>query len=130
MSRTATTEGQMTSIQQLPHTAFDRFPQLVRDLIDEFGADGISGIVERFIDAEQADFYWEGRLAEMLLGAYFDAFDEEDAHGQRVAILGIFRSRYYVATCVVDDAHSARTMLRVRHFDDLAGAESAFLASG
>jgi len=47
-----------------------------------------------------------------------------------VAILGYFRSRYYVAICVVDDAHCDRMMLQVRHFDDLAEAESAFLASG
>jgi hypothetical protein len=120
----------MTSIQQRRHAAFDRFPRLVRDLTDEFGADGIGSIVARFIDAERVDFYWEGRLAEMPLGAYFDAVDDDEAPGQRVAILGYFRSRYYVATCVVDDAHCVRMMLQVRHFDDLAEAESAFLASG
>jgi hypothetical protein len=56
MRRTATPEGQMTTIQQHPHAAFDRFPQLVRDLIDEFGVEGIGAVVERFIEAERADF--------------------------------------------------------------------------
>lgn len=130
MRRTVITEDQMTPLQQHPHAAFDRFPQLVRDLIDEFGSDEIGGVIERFVDAEQADFYWDGRLAEMPLGEYFDAFDDDEEPGQSVAVLGYFRNRYYVATCVADGAHCVRAMLRVRHFDDLAEAESAFLASG
>lgn len=117
----------MTRTQQHPHAEFDRFPQLVRDLSDEFGDEGINAVAERFIAAEQADFYWDGRIAEMPLPPRREAFDDDDATCQRVAILGFFRSRYYVATCLVDDLRRLCTMLRVRHFDNPASAEAAFL---
>jgi hypothetical protein len=115
------------TIQQHPHAALDCFPQLVRDLIEEFGAEGIGAVVERFIEAERADFYWDGRIAERLLGPC-EASDEEDRPCEQVAILGFFRSRYYVATCLVDDARRVCWMPRARHFDDLASAETAFTA--
>ncbi|HLG90331.1 MAG TPA: hypothetical protein VKZ79_24430 [Alphaproteobacteria bacterium] len=120
----------MIAIHHHPHADFDRFPQLVRDLTNEFGPDGITAVVERFIDAEQADFYWEGRIAEMPLGPFYGAFDDEEDAGLGVAILGIFRGRYYVATCVVDAARRVCALVRVRHFGDLSSAESAFLTSG
>jgi hypothetical protein len=115
----------MTTIQEHPHAEFDRFPQLVRDLAEEFGAEGIGAVIERFIEAERADFYWDGRIAERPLGPY-EAFDDEEDACERVAILGFFRSRYYVATCLVDNARRVCWMPQVRHFDDLASAETAF----
>jgi hypothetical protein len=48
----------------------------VRDLAKEFGSKGIAAVVERFIEAEQADFCWEGRISERSLGVYEDGFDE------------------------------------------------------
>lgn len=119
----------MTTLQQHPHAAFDRFPQLRRDLIAEFGSDGIDAVVEHFIEAECADFHWDGRIAEMNLGAW-ESLDEEDEAFELVAIIGYFRSRYYVATCVVDGARHVHWMLRLRHFESFESAEKAFLASG
>lgn len=117
----------MTRIHQHPHAEFDLFPLLVRDLTDEFGNEGINAIAERFVAAEQADFYWDGRIAEMKLAPLCEAFDDDDEPYERVAILGFFRSCYYVATCLVDESWRLCAMLRVRHFDDAASAESAFL---
>src|SRR3546814_2390473 len=93
----------MTTLHTHPHAAFDRFPQLVRDLTVEFGTDGIDAVVEHFIEAERADFHWDGRIAEMNLGAW-ESLDEEHEAFELVAVIGYFRSRYYVATCVVDGA--------------------------
>jgi hypothetical protein len=45
-----------------------------------------------------------------------------------VTILGFFRSRYYVATCIIDQVRRVCSMPRTRHFDDLASAELAFAA--
>ncbi len=88
-----------------PHAAFDRFPELVRDLELEFGPDGLDAVVERFVDAELGEFVWDGRIAERDLGAY-EGFDDDEFEGsERVRTLSIFRGRYRVATCVVD--HSA-----------------------
>lgn len=119
----------MTTIHDHPHAALDRFPQLVRDLTAEFGRDGIGAVAEHVIDAERADFHWDGRLAEMNLGAW-ESLDEPDEAFARVAILGYFRGCYYVATCVVDGARHVRWMLRLRHVEDFESAEQAFLASG
>lgn len=120
----------MTTLQQHPHAAFDRFPQLVHDLATEFGTDEIAAIADRFVEAERADFHWDGRIAEMPLGVSNDSFEEGEEPLQQVAILGYFRSRYYVATCLVDDHRRARWMLGVRHFDDFETAEKAFRAAG
>src|SRR3546814_15389424 len=119
----------MSTLHTHPHAAFDRFPQLVTDLVAEFGADGIDAVVEHFIEAERADFHWDGRLAEMNLGAW-ESFDEDDQAFERVALMGYFRSRYYVATCVVDGAPHVHCMHRPRHFWVFASANKAFLPPG
>lgn len=115
------------NIIQHPHAAFDRFAQLVRDLTKEFGSEGIGTVVERFIEAEQADFFWEGRISKTPLGAYEDGLDDGEEPREVVAILGIFRGRYYVATCVLDAQERLHSMLRLRHFDGIESAERAFL---
>ena len=119
-------ERPMSTIQH-PHAAFDRFPQLVRDLTEEFRSEEIGVVVERFIEAEQVDFCWEGRLTENPLGPHEDSFDGEEDPLELVAILGIFRGRYYVATCVLDSKERLHSMLRLRHFDGFENAERAFL---
>ena len=95
------------SQSQHDHAAFDRFPELVRDLTAEFGSDGIGAIVETFIAAERADFCWEGRFAEMNLGE-FEWLDDEYEGCERVVVLGYFCTQYYVATCVVDPERHIR----------------------
>lgn len=119
----------MTMLHIHPHAAFDRFPKLVESVKEEFGTDGLMSNVERFIEAERADFHWDGRVAEMNLSAY-ESLDEEDEAFEAVAIIGYFRSRYYVATCVVDAERHVRWMLRLRHFESFESAEQAFLAGG
>ena len=119
----------MTTLHQHPHAAFDRFPQLRRDLVAEFGTDGIDAVLEHFIEAERADFHWDGRVAEMNLGAW-ESLDDEDEAFERVEILGYFRRRYYVATCLVDRDRHVHWMIRLRHFESFESAEQAFLAGG
>src|SRR3546814_20922315 len=79
MRRTSTLEVQMTTLHIHPHAAYDRFPMLVESVKEEFGADGLMSNVERFIDAERADFHWDGRLAEMNPGAYASLAAEGEA---------------------------------------------------
>jgi hypothetical protein len=79
------------SQSQHDHAAFDRFPELVQDLTAEFGSDGIGVVVEKFIAAERVDFCWEGRFAEMNLGA-FESLDSEYEGCERAAVLGYFRA--------------------------------------
>lgn len=112
---------------QHDHAAFDRFPDLLRDLVMEFGSDGIGAVVDRFIAAERADFCWEGRLAEMNLGE-FESVDGEYEACSEVAVMGYFRGRYYVATCVVDQERHVRALLKMRQFESFDSAKMAFLA--
>lgn len=119
----------MTTLHTHPHAAFDRFPQLLTSLAEEFGGDGVHGLAERIIEAELADFHWDSRIAEMNLGAW-ESLDEENEAFERVAIIGYFRSRYYVATCIVDGDRHVHWMLRLRQFETFESAENAFLASG
>jgi hypothetical protein len=120
----------MTTLQQHPHAEFDRFPQFIRDLAEEFGSEGIGTLADRFIAAEWADFYWDGRIAEMPLGTYSDGLEQREEPLQQVAIMGYFRGRYYFATCLVDNERRVRWMPRVRHFEDFESAEAAFRTAG
>src|SRR3546814_15926880 len=79
----STLEVQMPTLNTHPHAEVDRVPQLVTDLVAEFGTKGIDAVIEHFIEAEHADFHWDGRLAEMNLGAW-ESLDEEDGAFERV----------------------------------------------
>ncbi|MFD2235785.1 hypothetical protein [Phaeospirillum tilakii] len=104
-----------------PHAEFDRFPALV----EEFGADVVADIIA----AEAADFAWDSRFAERNLGAW-DGCEDEDFDAESVRIIGYFRSRYIVATCLVDADRRVRALLKQRHFDHFEDAEQAFLDGG
>jgi hypothetical protein len=120
-------EDTMSQAQHL-HAAFDRFPALVRDLTAEFGSEGIGAVVERFIAAEEADFLWEARFAETILGD-FESFDGDDEGCQRVAVMGYFRGEYYVAICIVDAERNVAALVKSREFSSFESAEIAFRAS-
>src|SRR3546814_14058975 len=118
----------MTTLNIHPHAEFDRFPMIVESVKEEFGTDGLMSNVERFIEAERADFHWDGRLAEMNLGAH-ESLDDEDEAFEVIAIIGYFRSRYYVATCVVDAQRHCNCMPRLPTFATSQHAKNAFLTT-
>jgi hypothetical protein len=120
----------MTTLHIHPHAAFDRFPMLVESVREEFGVEGLMSNVARFIDAELADFHWDGRIAERNLGAYESLDDDGEDAFERVEIIGFFRGRYYTATCLVDAERHVHWMLKLRHFGSFEDAEQAFLAGG
>ncbi|WP_096701068.1 hypothetical protein [Magnetospirillum sp. 15-1] len=103
-----------------PHAEFDHFPRL----LEHFGGD-----IDTIIAAEWADFVWDSRFVERDLGAW-DGFDDDEASGVIVRIIGYFRRRYLVATCVVDGERRVRALLTQRGFDCFEDAEQAFLDGG
>jgi hypothetical protein len=119
----------MTMLHIHPHAAFDQFPQLLASLAEEHGTDGLSFIAEQFAAAEAADLHWDSRFAERNLGAY-EGFDDDDDGAELVRIIGYFRSRYFVATCVVNSDRRVRSLLKLTRFDDVQAAEIAFRAGG
>ena len=111
------------------HAALDTFPLFVSTVREEF-PDDFGAIVDDIIEAELGDFCWESRIAELSLRSVEDLFEEGDDAREEVGILGYFRGRYLVATCIVDADRRLRWMPRVRYFDELADAERAFQAMG
>src|SRR6185312_9705279 len=109
----------MTLSNTHPHAAMDRFPAFLSTIRAEF-PDDCEAIADEIIDAELSDFCWESRIAERHLGLLEDFCDDTDDAREEVAILGYFRGRYLVATCVLDSGRCLRWMPKVRHFDLLA----------
>ena len=100
------------------------FERLVAGLEVEFGAQAAEGLARQFVDAEDADFYWDARAAERWLGTY-ESLDEEDLL-TRAAITGQFEGRFFVAVLIVDGDESVNAMLGLRHFESAAEADDAF----
>jgi hypothetical protein len=118
----------MTISTTQPHAAMDTFPQFLSTIRAEF-PDDCEAIADEIIEAELGDFCWESRIAERRLGLVESFGDDEEGCREEVGILGFFRGRYLVAICILDSERRLRWMLKVRHFDALADAESAFLAN-
>ncbi len=118
----------MTTFSTQPHAAMDRFPAFVSTIRAEF-PDDFESIADEIIDAELGDFCWDSRFAERPIGIV-DSFDEDENPREVVKIIGYFRGRYLVASCIVNGDRRLLWMPKVRHFEVLAEAESAFLADG
>lgn len=110
------------------HADFDRFPALAESLAQQFGAEGLDSVVARILQAEQAEFCWDGRLAEMPLGAYQDGIEETETGREIVRVLGFFQARYYVATLVIDADRRVEFLLRHRPAETFAVALVNFFA--
>lgn len=117
----------MTISSSHPHAEFDRFPMLVESVRQQFNDDGLMSNVERFIDAEGADFHWDGRNAEHKIGLFESLDDDAESAFERVDIIGYFRARYYVAACILDAERCVRATVRLRQFDGFEDAEEVFL---
>jgi len=117
----------MTAFTTQIHAAMDTYPAFLASIRDEF-PDDCEAIAEQMIDAELGDFCWESRIAERRLGLLESFGDDENGAAEEVRILGYFRDRYMVATCILDADRRLCWMRKHREFDAVADAESAFLA--
>jgi hypothetical protein len=124
--RTSTLEASMTTH---PYTTFDRFACLLAELTEEVGSVEAQHLADRIVEAESADFHWEARFAEKNLGA-FESWGEEEKTLTKVAIIGCFRERYYVATCLVSSERRVHTLLRLRYCESVESAQKAFEDEG
>ncbi len=104
------------------------FERLVAGLEIEFGQAAAQGLVQQFIEAEDADFAWEARHAQRWLACY-ESLDDEDALLDRVAVMGRMGDRFYVAILIVDDGDGVQAMLGKREFAMQAEALEAYAAA-
>ncbi len=110
------------------HAAMDRYPHFLSTIRDEF-PDDCDAIADEMINAELGDFCWDSRIAERRICDLEPLDDDEIVAREEVRILGYFRSQYLVATCIVDAERRLQWMPKVRQFDALIDAETAFLAA-
>ena len=89
----------------------DAFHVLVRELRTEFACPDVESLATRIVEAEEADFHWDARVAERHLGAYWSEEDDNEDELDRVAVLSLLRDRWHVATLVVDGEGRAVAML-------------------
>jgi hypothetical protein len=110
------------------HAEFDRYPLFLSTIREEF-PDDCDAIADEIIDNELGDFCWDARIAERRI-CTVSPFDCDDIElREQVRIIGYFRGKYLVATCIVDGERHLHWMLKVRHFDAFDDAEAAFLAA-
>lgn len=98
---------------------------LVEGLRAEFGAI----LADRILEAEAADYLWEGRLKERYLGQHLDVGfcdDEDERELSRVAILSVLGGVWHAASCLVDGEGMAVDLLWKCSFDSREAAEAAF----
>lgn len=118
----------MTMISILQVETRDAYPALIAGLEAQFGREASIEIAARYLDAELADFHWQNRLQERHLGRYEGMIgDEDDAlELERIAILGVLRSAWFVATCIVDGDGAVHDIFNLRLAKGEAEARRAF----
>ena len=110
--------------------AADRvFERLVSGLESAFGRNAAEGLARHFIEAEDGDFYWDARERMRFLGGWESIDEDQDEALDRVVVAGVLDGRYYVAVLVMDGWDAVQGLLGVRHFDDRAVADKAFVAA-
>ena len=97
---------------------------LAAGLETEFGRGG-GALAQRFLEAEQADFHWEARLAERWIGVW-DRCDSDEFELDRVRILGRFDGSWFVAEMLVDGDGNPHNMIGKRDFDGVDSAQEVF----
>ncbi len=101
------------------------FERLVAGLQIEFGMAAAEGLARQFIEAEDADFYWDARIAERWLGTYVSLEDEEEML-DRIAVTGELDGQHFVAVMIAADRKYVQAMLGLRRFESAEEAREAF----
>ena len=98
---------------------------LVAGLDMEFGRGAGIALADHYIDAEESDFLWEMRVSERWLGNY-EGSEDEDLELDRVAIIGRWEGRFYVAVSIVDGDGMVHGLMARRDFGSEDEAKEAF----
>jgi hypothetical protein len=115
----------MSMISAVRHSVTDAFPQLLDGLRTEFGCSDVGALAEQFLDAEEADFHWQARVAERHLGQYCSA-DEGDEELDRIAIISFLAGRWHAACVIVDGDGAVLELTGLCSFGSYDEAEGGF----
>ncbi len=101
-------------------------------LVDALRAEFGSILAKQILEAEAADFLWDGRLQERYLGQHIDAiYDDEDPSEElsRIAVLSLLDGQWHAGICLVDGEGAALDVLWKRELGSRGEAEAAFLCA-
>jgi len=118
----------MTMFQPIAVASDRVMAALVAGLEIEFGRGAGEGLAQRFLEAEEVDFRWDGRTEERWLGVYESA-DEDELWLDRVAICGCLDRKWFAATMIVDGDGRAHGMQGCREFGSRKAAYHAMAAA-
>lgn len=118
-------EALMTTISILSAAPLDAYQALLASLEAQFGVRESVAIATHFLNAEQAEFHWESRVAERWLGRY-ESLDDADLEFDRVAFMGRLQGVWFAATGIVDGNGAVNALQHLRLMGDESQARSAF----
>lgn len=114
------------SMMQIIGTSSDRvMAALISGLEIEFGRGAGEALAHRFLEAEEVDFHWDGRVSERWIGSY-ESIDNDDLELDRVRIFGRMDGKWFVAVMIVDGDGNAHGMMGKRTFRGEREACAAF----
>lgn len=98
---------------------------LVSGLEIEFGQGAGEALAQRFLEAEETDFFWDARVLERWIGAY-ESTDDDEIDLDRVRIVGRLDGKWFVAVMIVDGEGNAHGLMGKREFGRRHQAFAAF----
>jgi hypothetical protein len=118
----------MTMVQAID-TGSDRVvAHLVAGLEAQFGRGAGRALAQRFLEAEEGDYLWEARSGERWLGQWL-GMECADIDLDRVAIIGRWDGRWFVAVLLVDGQGDAHGLIGRRFWQSRARARAAYQAA-
>ncbi|QGN54064.1 hypothetical protein [Novosphingobium sp. Gsoil 351] len=94
--------------------------------LDALKAQFGSIVASRILEAEAADFHWQARVRERYLGQYCDDVFGSGEELSRIAILSQLGGQWHAGVCLADGDGEVETLLWLRSFGDLEGAEGEY----
>jgi hypothetical protein len=116
----------MTQISIVQAASRDAYPALLAGLEAQFGCDVSVAIAGHYLAAELADLHWESRVAERWLGTCERDEDNDESELERIAIVGVLKGTWFVATCLVDGDGAVHDLQHLALAADEVAAARAF----
>lgn len=99
---------------------------LLAGLQCEFGKSAGHALAQRFVEAEEADFLWDARIAERWIGGW-ESDDGEEV--ERIAVLGKLGKTWFTAILLVDGEGRAQGVIARRNAAGETEARALWAAS-
>lgn len=113
----------MSIVQPIVFASDRVMAALIAGLELEFGRGAGHALASRFVEAEEIDIRWDGRVGERWIGGYVT--QDNSLELDRIAAHGVLDGQWFVAIFIVDGDGNAHGLLSCR---TCASADAAALA--